>query len=103
GNNILTVLDTLQGVREYCIRGKKPYLVECMTFRLRGHEEASGTKYVPPALFEEWAAKDPVSGFERYLTASGVLDVAAVEQVRGEIRLYIEEELRLAGSGEDRV
>jgi len=54
GNNILTVYDTIKGVREYCIREQKPYLIECMTFRMRGHEEASGTKYVPPHLFEEW-------------------------------------------------
>jgi 2-oxoisovalerate dehydrogenase E1 component len=47
GNNILEVYDTIKGVREYCIEHQKPYLVECMTFRMRGHEEASGTKYVP--------------------------------------------------------
>lgn len=103
GNNILTVLDTLSGVRDYCIREKKPYLVECMTFRMRGHEEASGTRYVPPALFEEWAAKDPVRSFEQYLVSSGVLDGATVERIRGEIRGYIEDELRVAGSGEGRV
>lgn len=103
GNNILTVLDTLRGVREYCIREKKPYLVECMTFRMRGHEEASGTKYVPPALLEKWAERDPVSSFEAFLVASGVLDAAAVDQIRGEIRVYIEEELRVAGSGEGRL
>ena len=60
GNNILDVYDTIKGVREYCIREQKPYLIECMTFRMRGHEEASGTKYVPPELFDEWAKKDPV-------------------------------------------
>ncbi len=62
GNNILTVVDTVKGVREYCIEKQKPYLIECMTFRMRGHEEASGTKYVPPHLFEEWKKKDPVDG-----------------------------------------
>ncbi|MGL1236476.1 thiamine pyrophosphate-dependent enzyme, partial [Vibrio parahaemolyticus] len=43
GNNILTVYDTIKGVRDYCIQQQKPYLIECTTFRMRGHEEASGT------------------------------------------------------------
>jgi len=51
GNNLLTVYDTIKGVRDYCLRYQKPYLVECMTFRMRGHEEASGNKYVPGELF----------------------------------------------------
>ncbi|HMJ48324.1 MAG TPA: thiamine pyrophosphate-dependent dehydrogenase E1 component subunit alpha, partial [Ferruginibacter sp.] len=61
GNNIMEVYDTIKGVREYCILNQKPYLVECMTFRMRGHEEASGIKYVPKELFETWNKKDPVS------------------------------------------
>ncbi|MEO6290299.1 MAG: thiamine pyrophosphate-dependent dehydrogenase E1 component subunit alpha, partial [Ginsengibacter sp.] len=60
GNNVLAVYDTIKGVREYCIRNQKPYLVECKTFRMRGHEEASGVKYVPQELFDEWGQKDPV-------------------------------------------
>ena len=67
GNNILTVYDTIKGVRDYCIKNQKPYLIECMTFRMRGHEEASGIKYIPPELFEEWKEKDPVINFENYL------------------------------------
>ena len=59
GNNILTVYDTIKGVRDYCIQNQKPYLIECMTFRMRGHEEASGVKYVPKHLFEEWEKKRP--------------------------------------------
>ena len=47
GNNILTVYDTIKGVRDYCINNQKPFLIECITFRMRGHEEASGIKYVP--------------------------------------------------------
>lgn len=94
GNNILTVYDTLKGVREYCIREQKPYLVECMTFRMRGHEEASGTKYVPPQLFEEWAAKDPVMNFERYLHDTGVLDDVRISTIREEFRVYIDDSIR---------
>ncbi len=67
GNNILTVYDTIKGVRDYCIKNQKPYFVECMTFRMRGHEEASGVKYVPKNLFEEWEQKDPIKNYEAWL------------------------------------
>ena len=67
GNNILTVYDTIKGVREYCINNQKPYLIECLTFRMRGHEEASGTKYIPTKLFEIWQLKDPVNKYEEYV------------------------------------
>jgi 2-oxoisovalerate dehydrogenase E1 component len=96
GNNILTVIDTLHGVREYCIKHQKPYLVECMTFRMRGHEEASGTKYVPQHLFETWKKKDPVENFEFYLLQSGVLTEGAVEAIRKDLRNYIDSELAIA-------
>ena len=77
GNNILSVYDTIKGVREYCIKNQKPYLIECMTFRMRGHEEASGVKYVPPELFELWAKKDPVKNYEQYLIDENILTAAA--------------------------
>jgi len=95
GNNILTVLDTIKGVRDYCINNQKPYLIECMTFRMRGHEEASGTKYVPPHLFEEWEKRDPVSGFENFLIQQHILSSEQTEQIRSEVKKYIEEELQV--------
>ncbi len=93
GNNILTVYDTLKGVREYCIKYQRPYLVECMTFRMRGHEEASGVKYVPPALLEDWGRKDPVMNFENFLREQGVLNDELIGKIHEEIRQYIESEL----------
>lgn len=95
GNNLLEVYDTIKGVREYCIREQKPYLIECMTFRMRGHEEASGTKYVPKELFEEWSAKDPIKNYENWLVEEGVLTTGNVESIRAELKLKIEEELRI--------
>src|SRR5678815_3131777 len=74
GNNILSVYDTIRGVREYCIQNQKPYLIECLTFRMRGHEEASGTKYIPPKLFEIWELKDPVKNYQHFLIETGVLN-----------------------------
>ncbi|MDE3252308.1 MAG: dehydrogenase E1 component subunit alpha/beta [Bacteroidota bacterium] len=96
GNNILTVLETIRGVREYCLANKKPYLIECMTFRMRGHEEASGTKYVPKELFEEWGRKDPIKNYEQFLTAASVLTEMQIAEIRNEFREYIESELALA-------
>ncbi len=94
GNNILTVLDTIKGVREYCIRHQKPYLIECMTFRMRGHEEASGTKYVPQELFETWQQKDPIQQYENYLLEQAVLTAESIEAIKQNIRNHIEEELK---------
>jgi 2-oxoisovalerate dehydrogenase E1 component len=93
GNNILTVYDTLRGIRDYCIKYQRPYLVECMTFRMRGHEEASGIKYVPAELLEDWAKKDPVVNYETWLREEQVLDEGLLHQVREEIRREIESEL----------
>ncbi len=96
GNNILTVYDTLRGIREYCIKYQRPYLVECMTFRMRGHEEASGIKYVPQELLEDWAKRDPVNNFEGWLLSQGVLDQGGVDRLREDVRQYIETELNAA-------
>ena len=95
GNNVLTVYDTVKGVREYCIKHQKPYLIECMTFRMRGHEEASGTKYVPKELFELWAAKDPIKNFEDFLKLTRVLTEEEIQQIHNEQKQKIEEELKL--------
>jgi len=94
GNNILEVYDTIKGIREYCIENQKPYLIECMTFRMRGHEEASGTKYVPPHLFDLWEQKDPIKNYESYLLEQGVLDDESLTAIRNELKEYIEAELK---------
>jgi 2-oxoisovalerate dehydrogenase E1 component len=93
GNNILSVYDTIKGVRDFCIENQKPYLIECMTFRMRGHEEASGTKYVPSYLFEIWKEKDPIKNYEDYLIAENVLSEVSVESIRKEFKQKIEDEL----------
>ncbi len=103
GNNVLEVYDTIKSVREYCIQNSKPYLVECMTFRMRGHEEASGTKYVPKELLEEWGRKDPIKNFEQILIGQNLLTEMQVADIRNEYREYIEQELRLAGTASEMV
>lgn len=91
GNNVLEVYRTMKEAREYCIREQKPILIECMTFRMRGHEEASGVKYVPKELFEVWGKKDPLSNYEAFLQQEGLLTVQDIEQVREQIRKEIED------------
>src|SRR6187401_1364849 len=95
GNNILSVFDTIKGVRDYCIKYQKPYLIEAMTFRMRGHEEASGTKYVPPELFKIWELRDPVKNFEEYLKLSGVADEITIDKIKNEFKEKIESELAI--------
>ena len=95
GNNILTVYDTIKGVRQFCIENQKPYLIECMTFRMRGHEEASGTKYVPSYLFDIWKEKDPIKNYEDYLIAEHVLSEASVEAIQNEFKQKIDDELKI--------
>lgn len=96
GNNILTVYDTIKGVKEYCIKNQKPYLIECMTFRMRGHEEASGVKYVPKNLFEEWEKKDPIKNYEGWLLEKKIMTATEVDSTKAEIKEYIETELKKA-------
>ena len=90
GNNILEVYETTRRIAENMRRDRKPVLLEAMTFRMRGHEEASGTKYVPPALFDEWAKRDPVKNYEQYLLGIGLLTKERVEEIRSQFKQRIE-------------
>ncbi len=96
GNNILDVFRTFSQLAEELRENPEPVLVECRTFRMRGHEEASGTKYVPQELMDYWAAKDPLSNYEKFLLQTGVLDASKIEAIRQEIRQEIEEGLTTA-------
>jgi 2-oxoisovalerate dehydrogenase E1 component len=99
GNNLLSVYDTIRGVRDFCLKKKKPYLVECTTFRMRGHEEASGIKYIPRYLFEIWEMKDPVERYSQYLEDTLVLTREKKEEISNELRTYIDDELLLGFEG----
>ncbi len=96
GNNILEVYDALAWWANSVRENPRPVLVECMTFRMRGHEEASGTKYVPKELFEEWGRKDPVTNYESWLVATGVLSIAQKEEIRTHLKNGIEDDLKHA-------
>ena len=90
GNNILEVYQTIQRAREYCINTQRPYLIECNTFRMRGHEEASGVKYVPKNLMEQWSRKDPIKNYEQFLVQEKVLTEMQVATIRNEIKDHID-------------
>jgi 2-oxoisovalerate dehydrogenase E1 component len=93
GNNILKVYETIKETRQYCIKHQMPFLIECLTFRMRGHEEASGVKYVPKEMFAQWIEKDPIKNYERFLIESGLLDNLAIAHIRDENKKLIEDEL----------
>ena len=96
GNNILEVYNNLAKLADSVRENPRPILVECMTFRMRGHEEASGTKYVPKELFETWGKKDPVMNFEAWLLRIGVLSVAERDEIRTRLKDGIEDDLKHA-------
>ena len=96
GNNVIDVYNTVQEITEKIRKKAQPILLECMTFRMRGHEEASGTKYIPPELFVEWAKKDPVDNFENYLLKEKVLNKKSLEGIRKTIAAEIEDGLKIA-------
>jgi 2-oxoisovalerate dehydrogenase E1 component len=90
GNDLLAVYRTVEEAAARARRGGGPTLLEFKTFRMRGHEEASGTAYVPRQLLEEWALKDPVVRFERLLLDRGVLSPAERDAVRAEMKPRID-------------
>ncbi|MDX2173251.1 MAG: dehydrogenase E1 component subunit alpha/beta [Bacteroidota bacterium] len=96
GNNVLKVYETIKNLAETIRENPRPVILECVTFRMRGHEEASGTKYVPKELFDVWGRKDPVTTFEKYLIGEGVLTDDIIEDIRTEIKAEIDHGLELA-------
>ena len=93
GNNILEVHKTVANIAERMRQNRKPVILEAMTFRMRGHEEASGTKYVPKELMEQWAIKDPVLNYEKYLVEIDVLNEGLKEQIRSHFKKEMEHNL----------
>ncbi len=96
GNNVLEVYHTVRTLADSLRKKPRPILLECITFRMRGHEEASGTKYVPKSLMNEWAKKDPLENFEKYLVKEKVIDQKFIDILRKTIKKEIEEGLEIA-------
>lgn len=96
GNNILEVYCKVDELCKAIRRRPRPILVEFKTFRMRGHEEASGTKYVPEKLMKEWAKKDPIANYENFLLEKGILTEAKIEELKAAISEEINQNLDLA-------
>lgn len=100
GNNILEVYTKVSELMEDMRNNPRPVLLEFKTFRMRGHEEASGTKYVPQELLEAWAEKDPLENFISFLKEEKILTDDIINTVRAEIQAEIDEHLQIAYSEE---
>lgn len=98
GNNILEVYNLLSELKVSMIENPRPVLLEFKTFRMRGHEEASGTKYVPQELINTWAVKDPVENYRKFLLENGILSAEFDASLRNEIKVEIDENLALANA-----
>ena len=86
GNNILEVYHAIKKIKKSQQQKPRPFLLEVMTFRMRGHEEASGTKYYPEGLQDKWAVKDPITNYEEYLLAENIILENQVQEIRAEIK-----------------
>jgi 2-oxoisovalerate dehydrogenase E1 component len=90
GNNILEVYNLISELKTSIATNPRPILLEFKTFRMRGHEEASGTKYVPQELMDLWEAKDPVENFRHYLTEINLLTDEMDSEFKAKIKLEID-------------
>ena len=90
GNNVLEVISTIRKITKEIRKNPKPVLLEAMTFRVRGHEESSGTKYYPEGIQDEWAVKDPLSNYEMFLKEEGVLTDEIESEYRNELKEHIQ-------------
>ncbi|MDG1719653.1 MAG: dehydrogenase E1 component subunit alpha/beta [Bacteroidia bacterium] len=85
GNNVLEVFHEVSSIAADLRKNPRPFLLECKTFRMRGHEEASGTKYVPEELMDEWEKKDPILNYENYLVDNNILIDSQIQQIKEQI------------------
>ena len=94
GNNVLEVYNKVQEIAADMRANPKPILLECLTFRMRGHEEASGVKYVPEHLFEEWSKKDPIKNYKEYLLQYNIAKEADLISLESELKKQIDTDIR---------
>ncbi len=98
GNNILDVFNEISEIVTTMRTNPRPVLIEFKTFRMRGHEEASGTKYVPQELMDVWAEKDPVDTFKTYLIKQSILTETLDEEYKSAIKTEIDNHLLMANT-----
>jgi TPP-dependent pyruvate/acetoin dehydrogenase alpha subunit len=92
GNDVVAVYEATARAREMCLRGEGPVLMECKTFRRKGHAEHDDpSKYVPKGIFEEWKEKDPIDRFEKFLLNEKLIDQAGIREMETQIKVNLEE------------
>jgi 2-oxoisovalerate dehydrogenase E1 component len=96
GNNIIEVYRKIEMIAKDIRKKPRPVLIEFKTFRIRGHEEASGVKYVPKELIDTWAKKDPISNFEDYLSSNDIINLEDIKTIKDSLNLEINENLEIA-------
>ena len=96
GNNILEVYSKINKISKSVRKNPRPILLEFKTFRRRGHEEASGTKYVPEDLMNFWKSKDPIDNFESFLIETNILSSSKIDEFRNDISNEIKSALKIA-------
>ena len=96
GNNILDVIRTVRNIANEMRTNPKPILLEAMTFRIRGHEESSGTKYYPEGIQDEWSLKDPILNYELFLKEEGILTEAIENEYKEELKVLIQSSFETA-------
>ncbi len=100
GNNILEVYNNIKSIAKDLRKKPRPVLIEFNTFRMRGHEEASGTKYVPKKLMDQWAKRDPLLNFENFLLESKIIDNKYIDNLKSEFKQEISSEFKKASESE---
>lgn len=101
GNNILEVYSKVSALAKSVRENPRPVLLEFKTFRIRGHEEASGTKYVPKTLLDSWKGKDPIINYENFLIDKSIVSVPQTNDIKERIGIEIEKNLRKAFDAHD--
>ena len=96
GNNVIEVFSRVDAIAKSVRQNPRPVLIEFKTFRMRGHEEASGTKYVSKELMDTWAKKDPISNFESYLLDKKIITTKDIEDYKQTVSAEIQEGLQTA-------
>ena len=96
GNNIIEVFSKIKEIKKIIQKKPQPVLVELMTFRIRGHEEASGTKYVPKEMIEYWEKRDPILNYESFLLESDILNKKEIKKLKKQFTSVIEDDIKKA-------
>ena len=96
GNNIIEVFSKIKEIKKIIQKKPQPVLVELMTFRIRGHEEASGTKYVPKEMIEYWEKRDPILNYESFLLESDILNKKEITKLKKQFSSVIEDDIKKA-------